>query len=153
MAITNVALIMERIKSADISSPIAVFRLPEPEVNGDDVVPAKGKLESVFGATLETRKHIAENPRFVGNFSKHMDLHKVERILYDAVGLFWLSTAHNLQRLLPCDVPGIWPHIEFDLYRVCAARQHDRRIAYAASPELHCFFCLDLPGLTQRESG
>ena len=49
----------------------------------------------------------------------------------------------NLNYLLPFDNPGIWPHIEFDLSGICAVRQHDGRIAYAASAKFHLLFGLD----------
>ena len=50
----------------------------------------------------------------------------------------------ELQCLLPGDSSQIWSHIEFDLCGICAVRQHDGRIAYAASAKLHVLFCPDL---------
>jgi len=50
----------------------------------------------------------------------------------------------ELECLLPVDSSQIWPHIEFDLCGICAVRQHDGRIAYAASAKLHFLFCHDL---------
>jgi len=49
----------------------------------------------------------------------------------------------DLNCLLSGDIPKIWSHIEFDLCGVCVVRQHDGRIAYAASAKLHFLFCLD----------
>jgi len=49
----------------------------------------------------------------------------------------------DLNCLLPGDIPQIWSHIEFDLCGICAVRQHDGRIAYAASAKLHVLFCPD----------
>ncbi len=49
-----------------------------------------------------------------------------------------------MQLLLTCDLAQIRPHIEFDLCSICAARHHDGRIAYAASPELHVLLQLNL---------
>jgi hypothetical protein len=65
-----------------------------------------------------------------------------KRFFHDAVRLLRLLLS-NLDVFFARDFAQIWSHIEFDLSGVRAVRQHDGRIAYAASAKLHFFFRLD----------
>jgi len=73
MSISSVSIIIDRIKSAPVSNPIAVFKLSYPD----------GKtLEAVFGNTVITKKRIDDGCNlFVGNFHSDMDNKYVASLL------------------------------------------------------------------------
>ena len=73
MSISTVKAIMQRIKSATAASPIAVFKLRNPD--GEN-------LNAVFGATLQTiNQSESKRDLFLGNFDRTMDENKVRATL------------------------------------------------------------------------
>ena len=75
-----------------------------------------------------------------------------KRFFRDAVRLLRLLLS-NLDGFFSHDLAQIGSHIEFDLRGVRAVRQHDGRIAYAASAKLHLIFHLDLAVLHHGQGG
>ena len=69
MSMMNLRHTMERIKTATLDSPIAVFK--------SDL---KGFVNTVFGATVQTQRLIAANdPSLIGVYDGSMNLLEIER--------------------------------------------------------------------------
>lgn len=80
MTCSDITVIMGRIKTAPIKSPIAVFN---PALSEDRL---SGMLNAVPFNAAQTKAWIkAGNPRFIGMFDSTMDPDKVRRILRSAV--------------------------------------------------------------------
>lgn len=76
MSISTVEIIIGRIDSASEKSPIAVFKLPNPD--GE-------KLEAVFGATTATMQRIKSGDKlFLGNYHNGMDREQTKANLKNA---------------------------------------------------------------------
>jgi hypothetical protein len=75
MSLAPINIIMDRIKSAQTRSPIAVF------------TGAGNQLDAMFSDTIDTKKLIDQNdPFLVGVYDKGMDLKAVESQLKAALG-------------------------------------------------------------------
>lgn len=71
MSTSTLSIILDRIKSAPPSSPIAVFRCS-----------VAGQLNAVFGATWTTLEEIKTSPDYIGSF--HGEQHpKVVRAMLE----------------------------------------------------------------------
>ena len=70
----NIEVIMKRIKSAPINSPIAVFRI-------DDKLSIN--LDAVFGSTVATQRRVmANDPELIGIYDKTSNLLEVKNELF-----------------------------------------------------------------------
>lgn len=76
MSFMTVHHAMDRIKAADPSSPIAIFRCGK-----------EGEVNAVFGATVKTQQMIADgDPSLIGVYDSSMNLKIIEDVLRQNVG-------------------------------------------------------------------
>lgn len=86
MSKSTIETVIKRIESAKVSSPIAVFALPEKESEGK-------YFDSVFGATVQTQRHLkTSKDDLVGVYNRR---HSKDRIKAELTAALVASNEEN----------------------------------------------------------